>query len=149
MNQLNVAGRRKSNNLSKPLQLEVTERINKSFMTDRPRTPYPTSMKRWERSYDASEKLVAKKRKIGEDEGIAITSSHLIDFPSLDSGQSLVDLGFSSTELMRASESILKQVDWSRVALDVLGEERPAMFQDALTEILQARIEELLEKEAS
>jgi hypothetical protein len=150
MNQSNVTSRRrKPDNLSKSLKFEITQRTDKHVMADRPRTPYPTWMKR---SYDAPEEQVAKKRKITEDEAIATTSTtHLISFPSLDSGQSLVDLGcrFSSTDLTRASESIFKQVDWSRVVLDVLGEERPAMFRDAFTEILQARIEELLRQEAS
>lgn len=94
---------------------------------------------------------MGKKHKIIEDEGFETTSPHLMSFPSLSSGHSLVDLHcrMSSTELMRASDSIFKQVDWSKVVLDVLGEERPAIFRDAFTEILQAQIEELLEQEGN
>ncbi len=92
---------------------------------------------------------MVKKRKIIGDKGIVTLSHHLISFPSLGSGHSSVrlSLDISPTELMRASELILNQVDWSEVVLDVIGKERPAIFRDAFKKILQVRIEELLKQE--
>ena len=153
INQLNVASRRKPNSLSKSLKLEITKRTDKHFMADRSRTPYPTSMKRWERLelYNTPEKLVAKKRKIIGDKKIATIFTYLISFSSLDSGQFLVDLDckFFLTDLIKVSEFIFKQVNWFRVVLNVLGKKRPAIFRNAFTEILQARIEELLKQKTS
>lgn len=50
----------------------------------------------------------------------------------------------SPTELVTASKSILNQVNWSEVALDVVGRERPALYRDAFEKILRLHVEELL-----
>ncbi len=50
----------------------------------------------------------------------------------------------SPTELVTASKSILNQVNWSEVVLDVVGRERPALYRDAFEKILRLHVEELL-----
>ncbi len=157
MNQPKVAGtRRKPNNLLfQSPKLEFPKRTDKRLEADRPPTPYPISMERLKRSVsfngqsDVLKEIMVIKRKIIGDKGIVTMSHHLISFPSLGSGHSSVrlSLDISSTELMRASESILNQVHWSEVVLDVIGKERPAIFRDAFKKILQVRIEELLKQE--
>ena len=57
-------------------------------------------------------------------------------------------LNISSAELIRASESILNQVDWSEVALEVAGNRRPSVYRKAITLILHAQVYELEDKEA-
>jgi len=53
----------------------------------------------------------------------------------------------SPTELVTASKSIINQVDWSEVVLDVVGRERPALYRDAFEKILRLHVEELLTQE--
>ena len=157
MNQLRIAGiKRKPDELLFPsAKLESFKQTNRHFEADRPCTPYPMLMKTRERSMsfnkqdDTLEEVAVKKRRIVGEEGIATTSPHLISFPSLDSSHAPVGLcyGISSTELKRASESILNQVNWSKVVLDAIGKEKPTIFRQAFKEILQAHIEKLLKQE--
>ncbi|KAL9132038.1 MAG: hypothetical protein Q9217_000166 [Psora testacea] len=48
---------------------------------------------------------------------------------------------------MRASESILEQVDWSEVVLDAEGKKKPAIYRDFFKTIIQAHIKGLLKQE--
>lgn len=148
--------RRKPNNLLfQSPKLEFPKRTDKGLEADRPPTPYPISMERWKSSVsfdgqsDVLKEIMVKKRKIIGDKGIVTISPYLISFPSLGSGHSSVPLScdVSPMELMRASESILNQVDWSEVVLDVIGKESPAIFKDAFKKILQVWIDELLKQE--
>jgi len=43
--------------------------------------------------------------------------------------------------------SILNQVDWSEVALDVVGNEKPTIYRNAFKKLIQAHIEEVLRQD--
>lgn len=45
---------------------------------------------------------------------------------------------------MTASKSIIDQVNWSDVVLDVVGRERPTFYRNAFEKILRLHVEELL-----
>ena len=82
-------------------------------------------------------KWCGKKSKIGRDNEIMNMSPRLISFPSLNSGHSpTLRCKISSGELMKALESILGQINWSEVVLDVTGKEGPVTFRSAFQKIL-------------
>ena len=124
---------------------------------DFPRTPYPL-LQRGEKRFiscneqdDASQEGRAKKRKIIRSEEISSLSPRLTSFPSIDLKCSPKSLRFSlsSAELAKASNSILTQVDWSKVVLDVVGKDKPDCYRDVFAEIFQTQIREILEREES
>lgn len=127
---------RKSNSLflqpSKPIPNQPT--------TKHPLTPYPMSV---------TQERVLKKRKIIGDEEILSTQPSLMSFPLFNSAYSLSGLRCNITpaEFIRASESVLKQVNWSKVVLDAIGEDKPVLYRNAFEKILRAQIEELLKQE--
>ena len=49
-----------------------------------------------------------------------------------------------SEDMVRACNSLLRQIDWSRVALDVAKGETSITYQAALQEVLQEQIEGVL-----
>ena len=116
---------------------------------DRPRTPYPVIGKRREQEGNAIfEETVAKKRKAIGDKGIVTASPRLVSFPGF--GSSHASLGLhqvSPADLMRAFESILNQIDWSQLVVDVVGKERSAIFRNAFEQVLLTQVEELLKQD--
>lgn len=109
---------------------------------NRPGTPYPRPTTGWKRSAsfigrdDAPKKEEIKKCKT--------TNHSLGSFPSLNSKHPPSNI--SPTELMRALRSILNQVDWSEVALDVVGNEKPTIYRNAFKKLIQAHIEEVVKQ---
>ena len=55
----------------------------------------------------------------------------------------------SALELKRASESMLSQVDWDVVEENVASNRRGSTFRKAIKKILQERVDDLFESEAS
>ena len=53
----------------------------------------------------------------------------------------------SPTELITASKSIINQVNWSEMVLDVVERKRPALYRNAFEKILRLHIEKLLRHE--
>ena len=53
----------------------------------------------------------------------------------------------SPTELITASKSIINQVNWSEMVLDIVERKRPALYRDAFEKILRLHIEKLLRHE--
>ena len=125
---------RKPNNLSlQPFIHSMTK-----LKAGHPPTPYPTTQER-----------VLKKRKTIEDEEIINTQPYLMSFPSLNSTYFPTSLRYNITpaELMRASESIFNQVNWSEVVLDTVGKEKSVIYRNAFEKILRTQITELLRQE--
>ena len=114
--------------------------MTKQFKAGHPPTPYPIP---------ATPERVLKKRKIIEDEGTINTQPYLLSFPSLNSGYSPASLccNVTSAELIKASESILNQVNWSEVVLDAVGKEKSAIYRNTFEKILRTQITELLKQE--
>ena len=112
--------------------------MTKQLKAGHPPTPYPMP---------ATQERVLKERKIIEDEGN--TQPYLLSFPSLNSVHSPASLhcNITSAELMRASESILNQVNWSKVVLDAVGKEKSVIYRNTFEKILRTQITELLKQE--
>ena len=156
MEQSSVAGtKRKPSMLSlQPPKVKPPQQVCKHREADLPRTPYPMPNKRSERSVSSSEQDdspqegEAKKRKIAGEGEIRSTPPHLANFPSLDSGYSLVNQygGIPLVELMKAWESILDQVDWSEVVQDAGGREKPHVYRDVFKMIVESHIGGLLKQ---
>lgn len=50
----------------------------------------------------------------------------------------------SSADLVIACKSILCQIDWSKVVMDVVGKEKPGIYRNAVQKKMRAQIEEIL-----
>lgn len=89
----------------------------------------------------------AKKRKVFRNQEI-IESSPRLNISSLNSAfpHNCLPYNVSSAELLKAWQSILKQVDWSKVVLDVVGTDRPAHYQDIFEKILQSEMKRSLDE---
>ncbi len=142
MNQLNIMGpKRRLTNLH--LQPSYLNSTYKRPEANRPGTPYPMPTNRWKRSAsfigqdDAPKNEETKKRKT--------TNNSLVSFPSLDSEHPPSNI--SPMKLTWALRSILNQVDWSEVALDVVGNEKPTIYRNAFKKLIQAHIEEVLRQD--
>ena len=57
-------------------------------------------------------------------------------------------LSILSAEILRTSESILNQVNWSEVVLEGAGNRRPSIYREAIMLVLHARFCELDIREA-
>ncbi len=143
------------------LRLELPEpmtppRTKKYPRTDLPRTPYPMSRNDWECSMplnrldDAQEEGEIRKRKIIRKVEVVSMSSPLESCPSLGTGNPPINLrlDISPTELMRALESMLNQVDWSEVVLDVAGKERSTTYRNAFERFSRRRSRKCWNKDA-
>ncbi|MCJ1235113.1 hypothetical protein MMC14_003077 [Varicellaria rhodocarpa] len=112
-----------------------------------PRTPYPIAMKAAKRFISYDEQEFAKKRKIMGDETNLNILLPLENLPVLKSicFPMCLQHGISPTELKRASESVLNQVDWSKVVLDTVGSNKAAIYRHVFEVILHnAQVQELL-----
>jgi hypothetical protein len=116
---------------------------------ERPRTPYPFDNNQWMsvNPLDKPDGLGAKRRRLPNGEYVTFASIN-IDPPShVEHNPTTMRYKISPTELLTASKSIMDQVNWSEVVLDVVGRERPAFYRDAFEKILRLHIEELLRHE--
>ena len=97
---------------------------------------------------DAQEEGEIRKRKIIRKAEVASMSSPLKSCPSLVTGNSPTSLrlDISPTELTRALKSMLNQVNWSEVVLDIAGKERSTADRNAFEKIVKAQVEEMLEQ---
>jgi hypothetical protein len=138
-----------------PPKLKPPQHITKHREADLPRTPYPLPSKGGKRSVSFSEQDdspwegEAKKRKIAGEGGILSTPPYLANLPSLESryppaSQYRV---IPLIELMKAWESILDQIDWSKVVQDAGARENPDIYRDVFKMIVESHIEELLKQE--
>lgn len=125
--------------------------------TERPRTPYPFDSNQWisvnpfasPDVLDKPDGVGAKRRRLPNGEYVTFASIN-IDPPShLEHNLKTTRYKISPTELLTASKSIIGQVNWSEVVLDVVGRGRPAFYRDAFEKILRLHIEELLRHEGS
>jgi len=153
-NQLSAAGmKRKPSDLILELPEPGTPPRTKKYpRTDLPRTPYPVSRNDWECSMplngldDAQEEGEIRKRKIVRKAEVASMSSPQESCPSLGTGNTPTSLrlDISPTELMRALKSMLNQVNWSEVVLDIAGKERSTAYRNAFEKVVKAQVEEML-----
>ena len=135
-------------------KLKPLQQINKHHETDLPRTPYPLLSKEGKRSVSFSEQDAfpqegeAKKRKIAVEGGILSTPPYLASFPSLESryppaSQYRV---IPPVEMMKIWESILDQIDWSKVVQEAGGREKPNTYQNIFNTIVQSHIVKMLKQ---
>ncbi len=138
-----------------PPKLKPLQQLTKHREAGLPRTPYPLPSKGGKRSVSFSEQDdspregEAKKRKIAGEGGILSTPPYLANFPSLESwyppaSQYRV---IPPVELMKAWESILDQIDWSKVMQEAGGREKPDTYRNVFKTIVHSHIEELLKQE--
>ncbi len=157
MEQSRVAGsKRRPSMLSlQTPKLRPPQQLTKNREAGLPRTPYPLPIKGGKRSVSFSEQDdspregEAKKRRIAGEEGILSTQPYLASFPSLESryppaSQYRV---IPPVELMKAWESALDQIDWSKVVQEAGGIEKPDTYRDVFKTIVHSHIEELLKQE--
>lgn len=131
--------------------LSIVPPTRDNYDLERPRTPYPFDAKLWRSvnrpTFDVLDKPAepdTKRRKLQHE-------AHIVA-PSMDSGLSLdteqhrtnLRYNISPTELIAASKSIIEQVNWSEVVLDVVGRERPVFYRNAFEKILRLHVKELL-----
>ena len=122
---------------------------------DTPLTPYPVFDKKNKRPLSALEASTApdemKRMKcpilLSERSNYGPSPKRLCGDSPLSSSTSPY-LKISSAELLRASESILNQVDWLKVALEVAGNRRASVYREAIMLILHTQVYELEIKEA-
>ena len=97
---------------------------------------------------DASGEEEKNKHRIYQQKEAVSLSPHLNSYFSLSPTCSPISLHYkiSPVELMRASQSILDQINWFKVVLDAVGKERPAIYQKVFKKILQAQVEEVLKQ---
>ena len=123
-----------------------------SYDTGRPGTPYPfekSELMSAESSpssdfLNESRGLGAKRRRLQNEEHVDVGPIDADPHPHFEHQKTRLRYNISPTELMTASRSIISQVNWSDVVLDVLGRERPAFYRDAFEKILRLHVEELL-----
>jgi len=138
-----------------PPKLKPLQQLTKHREAGLPRTPYPLPSKGGKRSVSFSEQDdspregEAKKRKIAGEGGILSTPPYLASFPSLESryppaSQYRV---IPPVRLMKAWESILDQIDWSKVVQEAGGREKPDTYRNVFKTIVHSHIEELLKQE--
>ena len=136
-------------------KLKPPQQIIKHREADLPRTPYPLPSKGGKRSVsfseqdDSPQEGEAKKRKIAVEGGILSTPPYLTNFPSLESryppaSQYRV---IPPVELMKTWESILNQIDWSKVVQEAEGRENPNTYRNIFKTIVHSHIEEMLKQE--
>ena len=145
------------NLILKPLKSNSVHQNDEMLNRDLSRTSYPI-VQRGEKRFiscneqdNASQEDRAKKRKIIRSEVIFNLSSQLASFSFIDFKCSPKSLrfSFSSAELTKAFKSILTQVDWSKVVLNVVEKDKQDCYRDAFAEIFRTRIKEILEQEES
>ena len=90
------------------------------------------------------EGLGAKRRRLQNGEYVHVGPIDVDPQPCLEHHQTHLHYKISPTELLTAPRSIISQVNWSDVVLDVVGRERPALYRDAFEKILRLHVEELL-----
>ena len=95
-----------------------------------PRTPYPTLTESM--SFSESERMDVKRHQI-------VMSPRAVRYSPTD-----MCYNFSSAEMMKACQSVLGQIDWSKVVLDVVGKETSVIYHNTCKRILQAQIERML-----
>lgn len=140
--------------LLQPPKLKPPQQVCKHREADLPRTPYPIPSNRSERFVSSSEQddspkeEKAKKQKIAGEGEIWSTPPYLANFLSLDFGYFLVNQygGITLIELMKGWESILDQVDWSKVVQDGGRREKPYVYRDVLKMIVESHIRGLLKQ---
>jgi len=126
-----------------------------------PPTPDPTPTTGKKRTYDATVSTTApstpsKQPRLSHTPSTPSKQPRLSHTPSrlrssttrkISKFQASAEPSISSIELKRAAESILRQVEWELVEDDVAANRRGNVYRRILRNILQDKVDELVEKE--
>ena len=130
--------------------LSLANPIRGNHDSEHPRTPYPFDASTWTSNNPlaCSEVKPAgpslKRRKLENKEFVDGASMNTNPSTDAEYSNTNVHYNISSAELITASKSIIDQVNWSEVVLDVVGREKPVIYRNAFEKILRLHIKELL-----